>query len=229
MIYKQRLQIPILISTCLTVFVILGKLILAPTPARQATPTAFEFPPQVPLPQWQLSASRSLEQKPNTKLAQQRLLSSKLYEYQQNKLPIQIEMRYTIEPSGNVMGFLSSYTSIPLSAIQPSLRDERQKPGIGYYLVFVNQQRAYLTSCINPSGGSTVTLPQFRHNRYKYDIRLDRLLGWLLAAQNIRDDRCLWVNMSIPLQEISQETAYSVLENIWVSWYAWWQPRFPKS
>jgi cyanosortase A-associated protein len=231
---QHRLRTSMLILICFGVFAALGKLIVFPTPVYQAVPAAFELPADVPLPGWQLVAVRPLEQKPNTKSAQQRLLSSQLYEYeqgesQQKEQLLQIEMRYAIETSGNVMGFLGSYTNIPLERIQPKLRDERYQAGLGHYLILVNEQRTYLTSCINPRGESTVTLPQFRHNRYFNDVRIDRLWDWLLKSEKIRDDRCLWVNMSIPVAGTSPQAADSVLENAWVDWYRWWQPRFSKS
>lgn len=225
----RHLQTSILAITCLGTFAVLAKLILVPTTAQPFRPAVFEFPATVPLSGWQPSASGPVDHSPNYQMARQRLLSSKQYEYQRQGTPLQIELYYTIDTSGNVMGFLRNYTSIPLSAIQPSVRDERYREGVGYYLVFVHQQRAYLTSCINPRGGSTVTLPQFRHNRYTQDIRIDRFFRWLLNAESIRDERCLWVNLSTPLANGSQETVYSVLESAWVSWYNWWQPRFPKS
>ena len=243
MFFQQRLRTSILCITCFGVFVACGKLILFPPAARQFAPAAFEFPAAVPLSGWQLAATRPLEQEPNNQKARQNLLSGKLYSYQQtiskpnaseqntsepNASSLQIEMRYTIDTSGNVLGFLRNYTSVSLAAVQPSLRDERHREGMGYYLVFVDQQRAYLTSCINPRGDSTVTLPQFRHNRYTYDMRADRIFHWLLNAEGIRDDRCLWVNMSTSLEKNPPQVAYSRLENAWSSWYHWWQPRFPQ-
>ena len=233
MFFKQRLRTSVLCITCFWVFVAFGKLILFPSAARQFAPAAFEFPTAVPLSGWQLSAARPLEHEPNNQKARQNLLSSKLYRYEpntseQNASPLQIEMRYTVDTSGNVLGFLRNYTSVSLASVQPSLRDERHREGMGYYLVFVDQQRAYLTSCINPRGESTVTLPQFRHNRYTYDMRADRIFDWLLSAEGIRDDRCLWVNMSTPLEKNLPQAAYSRLENAWSSWYHWWQPRFPQ-
>ena len=229
MIRQQRLQNSILLFTCLGVFVTLGKVVLFPAPVRHETPATFELPADVPLAGWQLQGARPLEQQPNTKSAQQRLLSNQLYEYQQGNLPLRIEMRYAIETSGNVMGFLANYTNVPLERIQPKLRDERYQAGLGHYLIFENNRRTYLASCINPQGESTVTLPQFRHNRYFNDIRINRLWGWLVNSETIRDDRCLWVNMSLPSAENSPQATTAVLESVWASWYHWWQPRFAKS
>jgi cyanosortase A-associated protein len=232
---RRQIRTSLLFLVALSVFVVLGKVMLTPTTGtpRQLVLAAFNFPRTVPLDDWQLLDSRVMDQLPSDRRAQKRLLSGQLYEYQKNDVPLEIEMRYTLETSGNVIGFLTSYTSIPPAVIQPSLRDERHRQGVGYYILFVHQQRAYLTSCINPKGGSTVTLPQFRHNRYAYDLRIERLFKWLIADQGIRDDRCLWVNMSVPLDQTADQnkktTAYAALETAWLPWFDWWQSRFPES
>lgn len=227
MINWPKIRHFLLVITFCSVFSVLGKSILYPTTAAQrtVTPASFVFPPEVPLSGWQPLESRALT-KDVTK--HPKLLSGMVYKYSRNKLPLDIEMRYTIETSGNVMGFISNYTPIPSSAIKLSSRSDRYEKEVGYYMLFVYQKRAYLTSCINPRGGSTVTLPQFNHNRYTYDIQPDRLLYWLFGQQNIRDLRCLWFHSSIPLNNASPNNAYSNLENAWFSWYKWWYPRFPK-
>jgi len=49
-----------------------------------------------------------------------------------------------------------------------------------------------------------------------------------LGRGNIQDRRCLWTQMSVPLDKTTPEDAKKILENAWVSWYGWWQPRFPE-
>lgn len=223
----QQLRGFFLVVTFSGVISVLGKIILYPTStAQQAVrPAPFVFPPDVSLPGWQPLASRPLT---SDSTKSQKFISGQLYQYEQNGRSLDIEMRYTIETSGNVMGFVGNYTAIPSSAIQPSSRIDRYKKSVGYYILFTHEKRAYLTSCINPRGDSTVTLPQFQHNRYTYDIQPDRVFRWLFRQENIRDLRCLWVHSSIPLDGTSPENAYPILEKAWVSWYQWWQPRFPK-
>lgn len=227
MIRWQQLRSFSLVITFCGVISVLGKSILDPDPLVKPTaiPAPFVFPAEVPLTGWQPLASRPLV---NKFAKNQKLLSGRLYQYKQNKIPIDIETLYTVETSGNVMGFIRNYTSIPLSAIQISSRSDRYQEAVGYYLLFVYQKRAYLTSCINPHGESTITLPQFQHNRYTYDIQFSRLLNWLINQENIRDLRCVWVHSSIPLNTNSPKDAYTILENAWFSWYQWWYPRFPK-
>ena len=203
-------------------FLVLVRILLAPI-ASNSTVTPFVFPTTVPLPQWQPLESRPLT---NPITSSPKFISGKHYRYTQNDLTLDIEMRYVVE-TGDVKEFLKNYSSMPPSASQLELVLLKQS-GVGFYSLGADQQRAYLNSCINSRGGSTVTSAQFQRNRYTYDIRLGRLLPWLLGWGTLRDQRCLWARLSIPLKNSSQTDAYQILEKAWKSWYQWWRPRFPQ-
>ncbi|WP_336604386.1 cyanoexosortase A system-associated protein [Tolypothrix bouteillei] len=162
-----------------------------------------------------MSKSRSF---PNSKKSHLELKAQKYYQYIQNNLPLDIEMSYVTE--GNVPVFLKNFTSISSSAVL------RQQEGIGYYGLGVNQNRAYLSACINPYGNSTFTEEQFNQNRFHYEMRPQHILSWLIGQRQLQHKRCLWAHLSIPLNNSSPEAAYEVLENVWFSWYQWWRPRF---
>jgi cyanosortase A-associated protein len=219
MFWKQ-IRIPFLAFTFVTGLLITGKVILLPS-LDQAKINAFAFPETVPLPQWQLSLSEPLKT-PEDKHPE--LVAQKHYRYIENNLPLDIEMRYLQNLyNADVNLLLKSYTSIKSSA-----KIVRQSNEIGYYGLGIYKQRAYLSACINPRGDSTFTYGQFRQNRYFKDVSFARLLPLLIGQEPLLDKRCLWVHMSIPMQHSSPEAAYEVLEKIWVSWYQWWQPRFPQ-
>jgi cyanosortase A-associated protein len=207
---------------------ILVRLLLDNRPVKDRfySPAAFVFPTEVPLPEWQFEGSTDLAL-PNKAVLQKRLIASRSYTYKQGKLPLSIEMRYTKDTSGNVLGFIGNFTAVSPSAIAPSRRIERYRKGVGYYVLLNDQNRAYLTSCINPRGESTVTLPQFQRNRYYGDIQADRLILWLFKPITLRDFRCLWVHASVPAEDRSLNTAYATLESAWFAWQPWWQKRFP--
>jgi cyanosortase A-associated protein len=207
---------------------ILVKILLDNRPVKDRiyTPSAFVFPKQVPLPGWQFERSTSLAL-PENKALRKRLIASQSYTYKQGKLPLKIDMRYTKDTSGNILGFVINFTSVVPGAIAPSRRIERYRKGIGYYVLLNDPEGVYLTSCINPRGESTVTLPQFQRNRYYNDISLDRLTYWLFNPSTLRDFRCLWVHASVPANARSLDTAHSTLESAWFSWKPWWQKHFP--
>lgn len=182
-------------------------------------PSSFFFTTAVVLPGWQFIESNSLE-KPTFG---NQYISGRHYRYVQKSLPLDIEMRYLVNTDGDVKKLLNSYTPIRFSEQLPL----RRAAGVGFYSLFVYQERAYLSACINPSGGSTVTDRQFRHNRNIYDVLSSRFILWLLNQVELRDERCLWANLSVPLKD-SNADSFKTLEKAWFSWYQWWKPRFPK-
>jgi len=218
MILWKQVRIPLLALTCGSVFLVLGKVILAPNP-NKFTAAAFTFPPQVPLPEWQLQESRPLAE---PTASHPNLITGRYYQYSQKGFPLNIEMRYLVGTGGETKDLIEEYSSF-----QPSVVS-RQKNGVGFYGLLVHQQRAYLSACINPRGGSTATGRQFTQNRRVYDVHWSRVLPWLLGQQPLVDSRCLWAYLSIPIEGSSPEKAYQTLEKAWFYWYQWWQPRFPK-
>jgi cyanosortase A-associated protein len=214
-IWKQ-FRITVLALTFSSVLLVLGKVILLPS-AEKHTLTPFVFPETVPLPQWQLKASSPL---PEPTEEHPELIAQKHYQYIQNDLPLNIEMRYMTD--GNLRELMRKYTSISSSPVV------RQHQGVGYYGLLVDRQRAYLSACINPQGGSTFTPQELNRKQYLYEGNWERIVSWLLSQQSLPDQRCLWAHLSIPLQSSSPEAAYKKLENAWFSWHQWWQPHFPK-
>ncbi|MBW4672016.1 MAG: cyanoexosortase A system-associated protein [Cyanomargarita calcarea GSE-NOS-MK-12-04C] len=215
-IWKQ-LRIPLLALTFGTVIFNLSKEIIFPS-SDKYTFTAFIFPEKVPLPQWQFSSSNS-----GVKLPEKNpeLIAQKHYQYIQNNVYLNIKMHYsTIYDVKKLIGNYISNSSPPTM---------RYRENIGFYSVGIHQQQAYLSACINPKGKSTFTDAQYKQNRYIYDLQPKRLMSWLVSQEPLFDKRCLWTHLSIPLNNSSEEVAYKTLENAWLSWYKYWQPRFPKS
>lgn len=223
--FWQRLRTPLLILTFVNVLFVFSRVLLdANIGKRKITP--FTFPTTVPLPEWQQIASRSLpdrivEQEPYGKVA----FPGRRYQYKQNNLLLSIDMRYELNSEGNGRQAIADNINIsfPGDRSPISIRHNQQ---LGYYAVFVHQQQAYLNACINSRGGSTFNSSQFDTNRLRYDFQLQRIAFWLLGRQELRDNRCLWTHLSMPLKHSASDT-YSTLEQAWVSWYQWWNSRFP--
>jgi cyanosortase A-associated protein len=218
MLAWKPLRMMLLATTFSGVFLVLLKSVFYPAEST-STVTPFAFPPTVPLQGWQPLTSDPLGDATPDRT---HYIAGRRYQYIQNELPLAIEMRYFVDTGGEVKEFLKNHTSISVSPVL------RQKEEIGFYGVFTHQEQAYLSACINPRGGSTLTARQFKQNRNAYDMQLSRLLPWLLGRENLKDERCLWTHLSIPLKDSSSEVAYQNLEDAWFSWYQWWQPRFPE-
>jgi cyanosortase A-associated protein len=140
--------------------------------------------------------------------------------YQQNA--IDIEIRHLVNTGGDIEEYLRVYRSMSLTQA-PTIR---QREDIGFYGLFTEQNRSYLSACINPRGESTFTGTQFARNRNLYDIRVDRIIPWLFTSASLRDQRCLWVQISTPT---TFDRDYSTLEKTWFSLYPTLRDRFSKS
>lgn len=227
MSFWKQLRVPLLILIFANVLFVFSKSVLDPTVGKRKI-TPFVFPATVPLPQWQFVASQPLpdlavERAPYGQL----VLPGRRYNYLKNGLALDIKMRYDLSSDGDVKRLIEQNTNIRLSPNASSLV-EREHKQLGHYGLFSDRQQAYLGACINPSGGSTLTRAQFDYNRVRYDVNFQRLILWLFGQEGLRDNRCLWTHLSVPLNQSSPQSAYATLEQAWFSWYQWWRSRFPQ-
>ncbi len=185
------------------------------------------IPDTISLNGWQQISATSLNnQKSDTATTPdfQQMLSNKQYKYVKNNQQLEIQMRYFVNTRGEPNPFLSQQTKIP---VKDSQKNIKKLDGIGYYEMRIEEQQAYLTACINPRGGSTVTSTQFIHNRYTNDFTLSRVLPWVLGKEVLKDDRCIWAQLSTPLNGTTAMDAYQILESVWAANYSTWQSQFP--
>ncbi|HEY9692549.1 MAG TPA: cyanoexosortase A system-associated protein [Oculatellaceae cyanobacterium] len=214
----KELRLYILAITFFVGISTLGKRILAPVDKS----IAFSFPNEVALHNWQSLASEPLT---NIKGENFNSVAGKHYQYISNNQKLTIETRYLVSTNGDTQQLIEKSSLIP--SFDKSLLVNRYSDKVGFYSLFSHNKRAYLSACINPRGGSTVTSEQFTDNRNTYDLQINRLVPWLLGKEDLRDWRCLWTLVSIPMIKSSTEATYPVLEEAWISWYNWWVPRFP--
>jgi cyanosortase A-associated protein len=214
--FWKKLRIPILSVTFASTLLVLGKVIFPPN-QNKSTIATFVFPKEVPLSEWELVSTLPIPMptQPNPEL-----IAAHHYRYIQKNQHLDIKMRYLTLFDVNEL--IKNYTSISSPPIV------RQREAIGYYGLGIDGEKAYLSACINPWGGSTFTGEQFQQNQYWSDLEPQRVLSWLIGNERTKDNRCLWAHLSVPLKDSSKETAYQILESAWVNWYQWWLPRFPK-
>jgi cyanosortase A-associated protein len=213
----KLLRISLLAITFSGVALVLGKILIYPTQYPPIKP--FNFPPNIPLEGWQILGTEPISIKPGSNIQ-----STSRYRYQKDKISLDIDMRYLVNTDGKIDTLTEEHTFSQAFPVRLSLVNI---PRIGWHGLFVTKERAYLSTCINPRGTTTVTNDQFRNNRNTYDIRLDHVVLWLLGTGELRDQRCLWTQMSIPLNQTSQNNAYNLLESAWASWYKQWENKFP--
>lgn len=217
--YWKTARISLLVVTFIVVLLVVVKSTFYPS-AGVPSITTFELPETVPVTDWQIKKSTPLKISDPSQIK-----VGRKYEYQKNNLALEIEMRYVVGTIGDVAGLAKGNTVLKSSPGKLELANTEK---VGFHGILQHQNRLYLSSCINPSGDATVTTGQFRYNRNTSDWNFNRILFWLLGRGNIQDQRCLWTQMSVPLDRTTPQDAKKILENAWVSWYRWWQPRFPE-
>lgn len=190
--------------------------------AANRQPSNLNFPQTVQLPNWQFSKSAAIS--PNNPKLEEFFLDIYEYQYKQQQQTLNVRMYYTISTRGESTGFLGKRFEID-SAVIPITQEFKGNEETGYYSLFEYKGRSHLISCINPLGSSTVTSQQFLANRNQYDLQPQRVMAWVLGQEALRDSRCLWVEISMPLES---KVAYPILEKAWGDWYQYWQDKFPQ-
>jgi cyanosortase A-associated protein len=200
----------------------------------------FEFPEKIDLSDWQFQASDNLDKELNNELNKQLETTSKMgiidsrrYFYTSSlQTTLRIDVMYVKVNVVTVSGFIGT---LKMKYVPDSF-NIRYSDSIGYYALFVDSDRAYLSSCINPKGGTTVTREQFIDNRNIYDLNGDRIVSYLLGTTDLRDIRCIFTIMSLPLEKRKMDDTnnnslnytYQKLEKAWINWYKKWDNNFPR-
>ncbi|NJM68569.1 MAG: cyanoexosortase A system-associated protein [Acaryochloris sp. RU_4_1] len=184
---------------------------MSPSLEQEAART-FVFPTGIPLPGWQPSGSEELNEP-----------SGHIYRYGKDGHQLDLQMYYVIDANTN-QKYFRQYDPTSTDVSTTIIQRENQQ---GFYRLSTEKNRAYLRACIDPQGRSTITYDQFIRNRYVNDLQFRRILPWILGQVTLRDHRCLWTHLSVPIQGTSPDPAYEILEVAWVPWQRWWKSHFP--
>jgi cyanosortase A-associated protein len=186
----------------------------------------FQFPSQIDVSGWKFQSSNDF-----TNLKGNAIAAKQYFYTSPTQDTLQIDVLYI----NGIVSIPQSLGIIDLKYLRNSL-DIRYSQNVGYYALFTDQKRAYLSSCINPRGTATVTEDQFISNRNRYDITPDRVVSYLIGVTDLRDSRCLFTTMSIALtpkmvnqSNYALDKTYQKLEIVWFHWYQNWSDNFPKS
>ncbi len=226
----------LLLLCCGAIGVLGNAIVNPPTKSSLRAIAPFEFPQNVLLADWQMLESKALA--PHS-FKNGMVANGRQYRYQPSQPPqglpsgtkIDIEVRYITDGVSNLPAvdtMLPIFTKIPATALLKSTM--KQDPKLGFYSLFIEQDRAYLSTCINPRGIATVKGDQFNNNTNPnplLGVPVDRLLPWLMGQQTLRDSRCIWTVLSTPIDRGSSDATMKTLEIIGVNWIRWWQVHFP--
>lgn len=132
---------------------------------------------------------------------------------------------YVIGTRGNLTNYLQESTQLNQASI--NAKEIKYQADIGHYALLKDDTSAYLSSCISSRSLSSVTQKQFSRQRYHNDLRPIIIWQWLQNQASIRDRRCLWILLSIPINSSNTTDEYELLEKAWGDLYRWWLPNFP--
>ncbi len=200
---------------------VIGKVSLQAKPQIDRN-TSFSLPDSISLKGWRSISSQELKDRNSDR---SNYWTGREYSYIRGSVTLTIQARYFVKTNGDVQGFISDYLASYLST-QKNWQTYKLEE-IGTFLLNSENEEKQLSSCINPYGGSTVTIREFQWNRNFQDIRY-RLIPWLFG-ESLKDERCLWTHMSISAQEAKplEETSI-LLEAAWLDWYDWWNNQLPR-
>lgn len=194
-------------------------------------PYAFSADP-ITLSGWQFQSSQVLDvEARESEYLYPARQASQQYAYEDaGDRQLDIEMYYLVLTDSQIDRYVREYHPIDIRKEEDVPPLEERQTEVGKHYVFAHGDRAYLSACINPNGPSTVNSEQFEVNRNTHDLQLSRFWPVFLGREPIRDRRCLWALMSLPVGDAAElDEAYGALEQVWPSWYAWWSDRFPAS
>jgi len=198
--------------------------LLVPQIGRREIPP-LQFPSQLSLSDWTQGNSISLVTSPETELTHHRLRSGQEYQYQKQQMQVKAALRFISPTFGNVEKYIpETYDKAFQEAYQQG--NTNYLSNIGYYHLFKDEQQAYLSACLTPTFESTVSQRQYVSKANRQVFNWKTLIPRLLGKTNLRERRCLWVNLSTPLNSDSPETSYQLLESVFKAGYPKWRGLF---
>jgi cyanosortase A-associated protein len=211
------LRIGLLGMLTLGVGVVVVRSLFFPPPPRLTTQAGLDYPDAVTLSRWQLVTAEPYD--PST-LDPSLAPDAYQYRYQQGDRTLEATVAYVTHPFVNETYF--RMYSPTLINIQIHETDQQ-----GFYGVVTRQDHAELHACVRPRGHSVILYPQLARGADVIDWRLSHLWKWMMGQSPLRDYRCLWTTLRLPLEGRSPDDAYGILESVWPEWRSHWSQTFP--
>lgn len=184
------------------------------------TVAPFTFPETVPLSGWKQVRSNALNFPNSHELT---AIASRSYQYiSPDGLTLNIQMRYLNTSKADIPTLLSEYTE------GPPISQITHQEGVGAIALGNDQERSYLSACINPQGPSTVTADQFLRTKLVTGKDYNWFFGWLRGKSNLLDQRCLWSHLTLSRRGENQNSP-KVLQEASQTWFNWWISHYPSS
>lgn len=227
----KKIKDILLTITFLLILGTFGKLLVDSETGRKQV-KEFNFPSEIPLKNWQPIDSKVIknETKTVTDKPYEQILAEKKYYYQKDDQKLEIKMTYVVGTLGKAKTKIPLQQQYTRNLTPEQISPEWTKKDNLQYAILDYQDKSYLISCINSRGGSSVTSDEFRKKRIQYDLKnIPHLFDWLIGGESLLDRRCLWAELSLPLNKNnSSKDNHKLLESTWFNLYDWGDDNFPK-
>ncbi|MDJ0531689.1 MAG: cyanoexosortase A system-associated protein [Xenococcaceae cyanobacterium MO_207.B15] len=191
--YWQEARLLILGCCSLGIFLTLGIKLLA-------KPSVYKFPENLTLDKWESISTDKIKYYGEN-------LQGKRYQPESSANRITVEVYYIPNNSQGNKSLIQQYRELESYPENIAIIKDNN---LGYYGLFTEDNHTSLTSCIHPQGKTAFTSQQFA-NLANQNLK-SNLLPWILGVSDLRDWSCFWVNMSVSLENITEEKAYTILQ-----------------
>ncbi len=127
--------------------------------------------------------------------------------YKEEKHNLGMEIYFVPNSPGETLSLMNQYLELQLKPEDVALKSDSQ---IGSYGLLNKNNRTYLDTCIHSNGKTTFTPQQF--SELANNNLSSRLLPWIFGLSDLRDWSCLWVNMSVSTDDVTEDEAAGLLE-----------------
>ena len=127
--------------------------------------------------------------------------------YKEEKHNLRMEIYFIPSSRGETLSLMNQYLELQLKPKDIAIKSNSQ---IGSYGLLNKNNQTYLDTCIHPSGKTAFTPQQF--SKLANDNLFSRFLPWIFGLSDLRDWSCLWVNMSVSTDNVTQEEAAELLK-----------------
>ncbi|MGI0493973.1 cyanoexosortase A system-associated protein [Alkalinema pantanalense CENA528] len=160
---------------------------------------AHPFPEVLQLEQAQNISQKNIAVKNTTTPQYDRILEAKQYDYTYQQKLLSVELRYVVDTEGDLGKLMAEQMGLP-----KEINDTAKMlvNATGTYRLFTYQQRAYMSTCLTPTGRAVINKTQFQKQQYLHLLE-PRVWGrWAIGQGNLLEQRCIWAQISMPVQQV---------------------------
>jgi cyanosortase A-associated protein len=88
-------------------------------------------------------------------------------------------------------------------------------PQMGHFAEFVYHDRAYISACLPPERETIFTASQHAYSQRLAAKNLRQIAFWVIGFNDLRDWRCVWINVSLEPRSQDATATFNQLKQFW--------------